>query len=739
MRLLLASASLLFLAAITASADDGRPPLNITRARAAIVVDGDLSDAAWKDALRIDDWIEFRPAENEPSKLKNSGWITYDDHFFYVAFDFEDPDPRRIRAPYGDHDDISGTGTDFAGVLVNTRADEKTATEFLATPRGVHFDAVLDDSAGIEDASPDFFWDSATRITATGWQMEIRIPFSQLRYDNPNPASWGIMLYRNYPRERRYQIATNPIDRNKQGFVANFRRFTGLSALPSGGHIVAAPYVASSARQEAAEIGDPLGERDYETDIGADVKWTPNADTAIDLALNPDFSQVESDVAEITANERFAIFYPEKRPFFLEGVELLSTPIQAVYTRTITSPRWGARGTGQFGKTSYTLLVADDRGGGSVVIPGPLGSDFADQNFESTVAIARLRHDLGGNSFVSMLATGRDQDGSPYNAVIGPDFQWRPTEMDTVTGQFLVSSTVEPDRPDEYEGWNGETLRGYAANLWYSHRSRTYDWYAEYNDRDHEFRADTGFVPEVGTRSLYGEAGYTRFPKGFLHRLRLYLIASDEEEIGGMTTFQQISTGFGGDGKWGSFWRFRVAREKVQSDAQLFEQDRLYYQVDMSPTSYLTNVGFLGWVGEGVDYAESRPADGADLEFGGTIRAGNHLNIRIDGGLRWLDVDDGRLFTAQAQRLKATYTFNERAFVRGIVQHVRTDRDDALYEDDVDERTGGVASSILFAYKLNWQSVLFVGYGDDQALDDRDDLATTGRQVFLKISYAFQR
>ncbi len=148
---------------------------------------------------------------------------------------------------------------------------------------------------------------------------------------------------------------------------------TGLSGLPEGGHLVVAPY--ATARQEAtpeAGPGSPLENGSIEGDAGVDIKWTPGSNHALDATVNPDFSQVEADAAQIAVNRRFALFFPEKRPFFLEGVDLLETPIQAVYTRTITSPRWGLRATGKIGESAYTVLVTEDRGGGSVILPGPL-------------------------------------------------------------------------------------------------------------------------------------------------------------------------------------------------------------------------------------------------------------------------------------------------------------------------------------------------------------------------------
>src|SRR5205814_2895932 len=170
----------------------------------------------------------------------------------------------------------------------------------------------------------------------------------------------------------------------------------GLTRLPAAGHVIAAPYVSGAqAAHPLGDIGTALASDPFAGKIGVDLKYTPNADNALDGTIRPDFSQIESDTAQISTNQRFALFFPEKRPFFLEGVELLSTPIQAVYTRTITAPDWGGRATGKLAGVNYTALVARDAGGGSVVIPGPNASSFAPQDFHSTVFIGRARRDVG--------------------------------------------------------------------------------------------------------------------------------------------------------------------------------------------------------------------------------------------------------------------------------------------------------------------------------------------------------
>lgn len=726
---------------ICAAAPEPGVPIPIARASGPIAVDGDLSDPGWRGATKITTWYETNPGDNVEPKVRNVGYLTYDEKFLYAGFEFFDPEPGKIRAPYGDRDNVPSS-TDYGGIILDTHGEARRAILFLANPRGIQYDANSDDASG-EDSSPDYYWDSAAKINREGWILELRIPFSSLRYRKADPQNWNIMLYRNHPRDFRYQYFSTKLPRGGNCFICRSNPLTGLTGLPAGGHLVVAPY--GTASQEAHPTDGPGSELEngsFEGDGGVDVKWTPSVNTAIDATLNPDFSQVESDVAQISANERFALFFPEKRPFFLEGIELFATPIQAVYTRTITSPRWGARATGKFGHTAYTALVAQDRGGGSVIIPGPNSSSLAEQDFRSIAAIARVRHELG-TSFVSFLATDREIEDGGYNRVLGPDFRWSPGERDTVTGQILFSESETPDRPDLTAEWNGQKLSGHAGEIWWSHSTKTWDWFTGYWDFSDEFRADNGFVPQVGARENYGEAGYTFRPtSGFLRRLRTFLQADYQAQRDGALIFRQISPGAGMDGLFASFLRFQIAFDKVRAGAHTFDRNRFLYVIEGSPSRIFNRVGIDGNIGEQVDFANSRPGDGGTVNAFATIRPTDHLELRFNGSRQWLDVDTetakGRLFTASVARLRAQYTFTARAFLRVIGQYVETKRDPSLYTFTVSEKDASFTGSVLVAYKLNWQSVLFVGYGDERALSEDDHLDKAGRQFFLKLSYAFQ-
>jgi hypothetical protein len=719
-------------------------PIHIVRLTRPVNIDGHLDNGEWSSASRIDTWYETNPGDNTVPSVRNVGYIGYDERFFYAAFEFEDPNPSAIRAPYSDRDRISGNATDYGGVILDTRNDGHSAVLLLASPSGVQYDAITDDDGAGEDPSPDFFWESSARITERGWTLELRIPFSSLRYRNVNPQTWGIFLYRNYPRGFRYQYFSARLPRGGNCFICRANTLTGLEGLPSGGHVVAAPYVAATqAGLPSGSLGTLLRNEAVDTDVGLDVKWTPDADNALDFTVKPDFSQVESDTAQISANERFALSFPEKRPFFLEGVELFSTPLRAVYTRAITSPRWGARATGKLRGLGYTLLVADDEGGGSVIVPGPDGSTTAPQAFSSTVIVGRAKRSFGRN-FVSLLATGRAaRRGGGSSWLIGPDVQWRPSTADTVSGQWLFSRTLTPTRRDLSPAWTGETVSGSAGHIEWSRNTTHLDVSAKYRDIAEGFRADAGFIPQAGYRETDGSVGWTVRPRGFLSRHRSFASASRQVDRTGALISRMTNVGMGMDTRFNGFFQLQYHDDQVRSGTAILHIKRLGFVTQASPSRWVAAIGVDGVVGEEVDFAHSRLGRGGTVNMSATLNPTNHLELALVENVRWLNVGDGeargRLFAVRVSRVRGTYTFTARSFTRVIAQYVSTERNPALFLSTVPRRSGTFIGSVLFAYKLNWQSVLFIGYGDDRELSTAERLERSGRHVFVKISYAIQR
>ena len=721
------------------------PPIAIHRAAGPITIDGDLTDAGWNGAARIETFFETTQGDNVRPPVPTEALLTYDDRYFYVGLLCEDPAPAKIRAPYVSRDSIIGTDDNVA-VFLDTRGDRRAAMEFRVNSRGQQTDAMFDDGSQNEDLSPDFFYDSAARITARGWQAEMRIPFTTLRYDRRKPLNWAILIWRNYPRDYRYAIYSAPVPRGSNCLICHGVPITGLSDLPPGGHVVVAPYgTLTEEGVPRAGPGTPFLNKPVGGTGGLDAKWTPSAGTAVDATVNPDFSQIESDVGQIAINKQFAIFYPEKRPFFLEGVDLFSTPIQAVYTRTITSPRWGGRITGKLDSTAYTFLVTEDRGGGSVIVPGPTSSGFAAQPGSSIIAIGRVRQDFGA-SFAGLVLTDRENAGNGgHNRVFGPDVLWRASEHDQVSGQILLSDTRTPDRPDLDPTWDGRQLSSRAFTLQWRHTGVHWFFNAIHDDYGDGFRADDGFVPQVGYRHEKGVVGYTVYNVGIFSQLTAgpfcnYSTRSDgaliERQCGAFVNPAGILN-LTGEIDVVPGERNRIGDTVVDSDLTV------YYNLSIDPGRVFSRITLNGFAGDYPDVANARPGRGADIGITATVKPTDHLSLDFNGDHQWLDVRSGwrsaRLFSAQIARLKATYNFTARAFVRLIGQYFTATQNPALYLQAVPASDRSFTGSALFAYTPNWQTVFYLGYGDSRALNAANELVPAGRQFFLKVSYAIQR
>ncbi|HYI11187.1 MAG TPA: DUF5916 domain-containing protein [Thermoanaerobaculia bacterium] len=675
--------------------------VSIAKLSGKITVDGDVTDSAWKDARKVEGFVEYFRGDNTIPPARTVGLIAYDAEAVYVAFEAEDPRPRDIRAPLVDRDKVLGD-QDYVAILIDTLNDRRSGVAFRVNPRGVQTDSVVNDANGEEDFSPDFFYEAVARRTPKGWAAEMRIPLSSLRYPaSADPQSWGVILMRNYPRDFRYIMSNTPIPKNSNCFLCHAATLSGLEDLPTGSHFTLTPYTAAQFTRPSTAGA----EQKFTNDLGFDLKWNPSTRLTVDATLNPDFSQIEADVPQLSVNNRFALSYPEKRTFFLESVDLLSTPMRAVYTRTIHSPAWGLRATGQSGASAYTLLVGEDRGGGVTIVPGPYGSQVLPQDEASKVLIGRWRRSFG-DSFAGVLASAREMEGGGHNRVIGPDFSWKPTEKDRIAGQALLSDT------------NGAT--GYGSRVYYTRDEKRYDVYAAARVLSPEFRADNGFIPQVGIQETYVEGAGHLYPKRGLTYVRAYAgVAYNRESESHDTIWRQFHPGVYFQGKWGSdgWITYRAAdRERVQG--KVLDYSFVEFSVRAAPLRWLPAVKLEGSFGEKVDYTTGRLGDGANLALSSSVRPTDHLELQLTTSREWLDLPTGRLFSAQVDWLKATYTFSARSLVRVTAQRDAFEREGAA-------RKASTALSALYGYKLNWQTVFFVGFGEESA--------------FMKVAYAFQR
>lgn len=687
---------------------------SLPRLSGPVSIDGDLSDPAWSEALVIRRFYEISPGDNAEPPVATVGYLAYDSRHLYVGFRCDDPDPSAIRAPYVERDRVRAD-QDLVQVDVDARDEGRSAFVFRVNPRGVQTDAVFDEATGLEDYSPDLPYEAASRIVPGGWSAEMRIPVSALRYPASDPQTWRILLSRILPRSYRHHLVSAPMPRGSNCRLCHTLRVGGIGGLPQGGSALITPYASGGAVADG-----PLSEAERSFEGGLDVKWLPRPSLSVDLALNPDFSQVESDVTQIAVNDRFALFYPEKRPFFLEAVDLLGSAIPVVHTRSITSPEWGARLTGRPGDAAFTLLVAEDRGGGGVIVPGPDTSGLETRAGGSLALVGRYRQAVG-RSFVGMLVTGREEEGGS-NRVAGPDFLWRPTDHDRVTGQLLWSATSDAGRGDR---------AGHAVHLdWERSLSRL--WFSlAAEDLDHDFRADNGFVPQVGVRRLGGKSGWAFYPKRSLRYVRPEVLVEDVRERGGETVSRSVAWRLFVDGKWQGWLEWHPADQGRALDGRVLEEGFWSGSIRFLPGRRFPYLRFTARHGEEIDLAASRVGTGSLLMVQATVSPADRLQAELIGTWRRLDAAGERVFEARASRAKITHAFTARSFARVIGE---------LQEIEAGNSARTLfTGSALYGYRLDWQSILYLGYGDDRTLDVPALEGFHRRAFFLKVSYAVQR
>lgn len=730
--------SLAVFAAQDTTVPTNRTSYGITRAAGPIEIDGQLDEPAWQSALQIQLAYEVRPGENIPAPVATTVFAAYDDDQLYFAFDARDPDPKAIRANLSDRD--LAFRDDFVGVILDTFNDERRAVEFFVNPLGVQMDLTVDDlsNGDNEDASWDAIWDSAGRITAHGYVVEMAIPFSSLRFQKgADSQTWGFQPFRAYPRSARHQITDTPRSRNISCGLCQASKLTGIAGVEPGKNLELTPTLTAGRIDTREDF--PRGELesgDTDTDFGLTASWGVTPNINLSGTINPDFSQVEADAAQLDINNTFALFFPERRPFFLEGADFFSTPISTVFTRNVADPSWGAKAVGKQGANAFGVFVAEDDLT-QILLPGTFSSDAASLEQKSLDSVLRYRRDIGAGSAIGLVLTDREGDGYS-NRVGGIDGLLRINDQSTFRFQALGSQTEYPGEVvADFEQPDGR-FSDQAFYLGYNLRSRSYGAYARYEDIGDEFRADMGFLPQIGRRSAlvggnrnyYGKEGkpWTRWSIGGdvnIDRTQGDITLEEEWELFLEADGPYQSSFFLGPGLRDRYWNGVTYREKY-----------LGFYAGARPSGTVS-FEIDGRLGDQVDFANDRLGDIVSVAPGVRLNLGRHLRLELDHNFRRLSADGGTVFTANLSQVRAVYQFNIRSFVRAVVQYTDIERDPLLWVDEVDQRTKDLFTQLLFSYKVNPRTVLFLGYTDGRSGDQNLSLTQETRSIFLKLGYAW--
>jgi hypothetical protein len=389
----------------------GSPTADIPRLETSIRIDGSLDESAWSQATRLTGFWQYQPVDGRLAEEQTEVRVWYAPDAIYFGVIAHDRNPAAIRATVADRDNIDSD--DHIIIDIDTFHDRRRAFFFAVNPLGAQSDGVRSEGAGQVsslvpgsiDKNPDFAWESKGRITDQGYQVEIRIPFKSLRFPGSGPQSWGFNVTRVVQRTG-YTDTWTDVRRANASFLGQEGALGGLHDLRRGVAVEAQPFVTATADGNRDAQTGRFTREDVNPDAGLSLRLGFTS-YALDATFNPDFSQVESDQGQVTVNERFALFFPEKRPFFLEGIELFGAPQTLVYTRRIVNPKAGAKLTGKFGQLGVAHLTAVDQ------------TDDADAWFN----ITRLRRDFGRNSIAGLSFTNRDQ-ADLHNRVLAGDFRY---------------------------------------------------------------------------------------------------------------------------------------------------------------------------------------------------------------------------------------------------------------------------------------------------------------------------
>jgi hypothetical protein len=706
--------------------DDAPPaPLQIPRVHRPPKLSDFLSNIPREAELEISDFRQFSPGDGPPVSQPTKAYLSYDARNFYVAFVFND-DPKLIRARLAKRELIMSD--DRISICIDTFHDHRHMYWFDVNPYGIQADGNVTD--GVEDdPSWDTLWHSEARITDYGYVGLAAIPFRSIRFPSDEEQTWGLILIRWINRNNESSMWPY-VSRRRPGLVQQGGDITGLRNISPGRNFQLIPY-GLGARSRFLEAGPPgmSGfKSDSEVRAGLDAKAVLRDAFTLDVTLNPDFSQVESDEPQVTVNQRFEVVYPEKRPFFMENGGYFKTPQQLFFSRRIVDPQFGVRLTGKAGSWTLGALAADDRAPGETV-----DADDPLYGRRAGIGVVRLQKELRRNSNVAFMATSRDF-GSSHSRVLSVDTRLQLLPNWILSGQAMRSDTRLTD---------GTRLSGPAYLLNWRHSGGHFISETTYTDRDPGFRAELGYFDRLDIRQTTQTLGYKWRPE---HKV----LVSFGPVMKGMVNYNYAGT----LQDWSVNPEFEIELTRMTKIAlERWEGFELFagrgfrkHHNEAELTSEWTRwlffaAGFSG--GTGVNYypapgLQPFPGSAREAKAGLTLLPDRHIKIEESYIYNTLRTDSAPVYTNHIARSKLNYQFSREISLRFILDYESVLPNGALVALDKKKHVG---VDVLFTLMLNPGTALYVGYTDlydNWRLDPTrppTPLQSTARQLFLKLSY----
>jgi hypothetical protein len=700
-------------------------------------IDGILDEDIWQGQPLEKPFSTYYPHYGESCPYKTQIWMTYDDKNLYFAFMCFDDEPKQIRTHISRRDWMFND--DWVGLSLDAMGTQQTAYAIFTNPSGTQAD-ILDSTVTGSDVSADFVWESAGKVTDFGYQVEIAIPLRNIVYKSGKEVKMGILFWRNIPRLAiraswpaaipggRVFAAHTPI------IYKNLKKILRLELLPN---------VVYGSNQERLNP-DHWKERNTFKEIGLAIRYGLTSSVNVDVTFNPDFSQVESDAYQVEVNQRYPLFYSEKRPFFMEGKEffdfftLPANPFNtylelivpqsffpnALHTRRIMDPTWGAKLSGTIGKATFGILTIGDEQPGQ---PWDSGVN-PNEGKNAFWGIARGKYSLGRDNYIGLFYSGREF-AHQYNRVWGTDFFHRFASKYHKFRASFLHSTSSGDDPNQPE------LKSSNFNFMYDFTSDKVRLKASFEHIGTDFRLDTAYLTRTGINHGVAFAQYNYNPKSkalswlkqlspgityqYLHDL--YTNIDDSVLMVFLKGWYSMSA-YSGMG-------YAFKKESWMGQTYDLKQAIIYGQIQLK--DWLLVHGRFSW-GDKI-YYEGEPSlkgKGYDANFFIDIQPSERLYQHFASCHSNLVKDNEKKYNVDIFYSRTRYNINKYLFVRALFQYNNYQKK--------------LMTDFLVSYRLAPGTVAHVGYGDiyeNRGWENgawvlrQGDMLTIKRSFFAKISY----
>lgn len=724
---------LLALVGIKPAEAQERPQLRTARTATPPTIDGALDDAAWQTSpLALGPWVSYRPLRGDTGPDTTDVRIVYDERNIYIAFTCRSAEPARVRTTISRRDTVFND--DWVGLSLDSTNAGQTAYHLMVNPSGVQMDAVNTTAAG-ERFESDFVWTSAAQRMADGYTVEIAMPLSSIRFADRPDQVMGILFWRHISRSG---IAYSWPEMRPGQWV--FERHA---------HLVFPDLRPRRLRELLPSVILPLSQtrtapgpwRGVEgaPDLGVSAKYGVTSQVTVDATINPDFSQVESDAFQVQVNQRFPIFFSEKRPFFMEGLGLFalagtdgdSNMRRAVHTRRIVNPTWGAKVTGTAGRLSFGLLESSDASPDATASGGAVTGRAADSDVRKLFTMGRATYGLGQSNYIGAILVDTRHAGREHR-VFGGDMSWKPSPSQGITAMFLATSTeTEPS-----------ASTGKAAHVSYSYDTRraTVSVLTEHYNRG--FQMDSAFYNRTGFTSAFFYSSVSFYPErakrwGVVRIQPLLLGRYGEDRM------QGGDDGFLFGGVAVNFQRQGFLRVQHGQGHERWRGQRF---ATSEPFGAFGGVQLFRWLSVGgyvvprtwaTFYDPTTPFQGRMDRAGFNVewQPNGHFNQALAfDAIRFSRADTGApVYSVDILNLKTVYQFNRRLFGRVLTQFDGSQRQ-WLFD-------------LLASYELVPGTAVYAGYGalferrgleDDRIAPDPRAYFASRRGLFLKASYLYR-